>query len=185
MQRILSAIVGISSAFDQPSFLDQGILIVDERIQEVGPLSVIQSHAPKDVAVIDLTHFRVLPELIDAHTHLLKNNYCRMGHGPNLLMTVTQMSTVSRALLGAAMGRQDLEAGITTVRDARGRKRPLFHSLSWGHLCACRRLCLLVLMLFQFSQFAPAYILICFGGVRVFFAFEPELEPIHIALLRR
>jgi imidazolonepropionase-like amidohydrolase len=97
--------------------IDQGILIVEERIKEVGPLSVIQSHAPKDVAIIDLTHFTVLPGLIDAHTHLLQNNYSRIGDEPNLLVTVTSMSTASRALLGAAMGRQDLEAGITTVRD--------------------------------------------------------------------
>jgi hypothetical protein len=93
--------------------IDQGILIVDERIKEVGPLSVIQSHAPKDVAIIDLAHFTVLPGLIDAHTHLLQNNYSRIGDEPNLLITVTSMSTASRALLGAAMGRQDLEAGIT------------------------------------------------------------------------
>lgn len=97
--------------------IDQGILIVDERIKEVGPLSVIQSHAPKDAAIIDLTHFTVLPGLIDAHTHLLQNNYSRIGDEPNLLITVTSMSTASRALLGSAMGRQDLEAGITTVRD--------------------------------------------------------------------
>src|SRR6267143_1074742 len=97
--------------------IDQGILIVDERIKEVGPLAVIQSHAPKDVAIIDLTQFTVLPGLIDAHTHLLQNNYSRIGDEPNLLITVTSMSTASRALLGAAMGRQDLEAGITTVRD--------------------------------------------------------------------
>jgi hypothetical protein len=32
-----------------------------------------------------------------------------------LLIIVTSMSTALRALLGAAMGRQDLEAGITTV----------------------------------------------------------------------
>ncbi len=91
--------------------IDQGILIVDERIKEVGPLAVIQSHAPKDVAIIDLTQFTVLPGLIDAHTHLLQNNYSRIGDEPNLLITVTSMSTASRALLGAAMGRQDLEAG--------------------------------------------------------------------------
>ena len=34
-----------------------------------------------------------------------------------MILTVTQMSTAKRALLGAAMGREDLEAGITTVRD--------------------------------------------------------------------
>jgi imidazolonepropionase-like amidohydrolase len=34
-----------------------------------------------------------------------------------MILTVTQMSTAKRALLGAAMAREDLEAGITTVRD--------------------------------------------------------------------
>jgi imidazolonepropionase-like amidohydrolase len=97
--------------------IDQGLLIVDERIKEVGPLSVVQSHAPRDAAIINLTHFTVLPGLIDAHTHLLQNNASGLGDEPNLLIIVTSMSTALRALLGAAMGRQDLEAGITTVRD--------------------------------------------------------------------
>jgi imidazolonepropionase-like amidohydrolase len=34
-----------------------------------------------------------------------------------MILTVIQMSVAKRALLGAAMGREDLEAGITTVRD--------------------------------------------------------------------
>ena len=34
-----------------------------------------------------------------------------------MLLTVAQMSPAERALLGAKMGREDLEAGITTVRD--------------------------------------------------------------------
>jgi imidazolonepropionase-like amidohydrolase len=39
------------------------------------------------------------------------------GDDPNMVLTVTQLGTTRRALLGAAMGREDLEAGITTVRD--------------------------------------------------------------------
>jgi imidazolonepropionase-like amidohydrolase len=39
------------------------------------------------------------------------------GDDENMVLTVTTQSTASRALLGAAMGREDLEAGITTVRD--------------------------------------------------------------------
>ena len=77
--------------------MDQGILIVDERIKEVGPLSVVQPHAPKDAAIIDLTHFTVLPGLIDAHTHLLQNNALGLGDQPNLLIIVTSMSTALRA----------------------------------------------------------------------------------------
>jgi imidazolonepropionase-like amidohydrolase len=39
------------------------------------------------------------------------------GDDPNMLLTAGQMSTAKRALLGVKMGREDLEAGITTVRD--------------------------------------------------------------------
>jgi len=35
----------------------------------------------------------------------------------NLLLEVAQMSTAKRALLGTSLGRQGLQAGITTVRD--------------------------------------------------------------------
>jgi hypothetical protein len=42
--------------------IDQVLLIVDDRIKEVGPRSVVQSHAPKDAAIIDLTHFTVCPD---------------------------------------------------------------------------------------------------------------------------
>ena len=97
--------------------VEQGILITDDRIKEVGPVASVQSHTPKEARVIDLGHATLLPGLIDAHTHLLQNNYSRIGDEPNLLITVTAMSAASRALLGVAMGRQDLEAGITTVRD--------------------------------------------------------------------
>jgi imidazolonepropionase-like amidohydrolase len=56
--------------------------------------------------------------LIDSHTHLLQNYSGRLGgDDPNMVLTVAALGTTRRALLGAAMGRQDLEAGITTVRD--------------------------------------------------------------------
>ena len=84
--------------------INEGLFIVDDRIKEVGPLSVVQSHAPKDAAIIDLTHFTVSPGLIDAHTHLLQNNAAGLGDEPNLLIIVTSMSTALRALLGAVMG---------------------------------------------------------------------------------
>src|SRR5258706_10220529 len=51
--------------------IDQGILIVDERIKEVGPLAVIPSHPPKDPAVHALTHVRGLPRLIYPPTPFL------------------------------------------------------------------------------------------------------------------
>jgi imidazolonepropionase-like amidohydrolase len=60
----------------------------------------------------------VLPGLIDSHTHLLQNYRGELGgDDPNMALTVATMSTAKRALLGAAMGREMLEAGFTAVRD--------------------------------------------------------------------
>lgn len=72
---------------------------------------------PAGADVIDLGNALVLPGLIDAHTHLLQNYQPELGDETNMLVTVGTLSTARRALLGAAMGREDLEAGITTVRD--------------------------------------------------------------------
>ena len=85
---------------------NQVILIEGERIKAVGASVPL----PAGVPVIDLGGATVLPGLIDAHTHLLSNT------GDWTLM-VTQMGTVRRALLGAAHGREALDAGLTTVRD--------------------------------------------------------------------
>jgi len=73
---------------------------------------------PGGARTIDLGNRVLLPGLIDSHTHLLQNYDGRFGSDdPNMLLTVATMSAARRALLGAAMGREDLEAGITTVRD--------------------------------------------------------------------
>ena len=73
---------------------------------------------PPNAHVIDLGNVTLLPGLIDAHTHLLQNYQAQLGgDDPNMLLTVATMSPATRALLGVKMGREDLEAGITTVRD--------------------------------------------------------------------
>jgi imidazolonepropionase-like amidohydrolase len=90
------------------------IVIRGTRIVSVGP----NATAPAGARVIDLGNVTLLPGLIDAHTHLLQNYSGQLGSDdPNMLLTVASMSTAKRALLGAKMGREDLEAGITTVRD--------------------------------------------------------------------
>lgn len=90
------------------------ILIEGGRIADVGAnLSI-----PANTEIIDLGNVTLMPGLIDAHTHLLQNYDPRLGDDdPNMILTVTQLGTTRRALLGVAMGREMLEAGFTTVRD--------------------------------------------------------------------
>lgn len=90
------------------------VLVSGGRITAVGPEVAV----PADATVIDLSRYTVLPGLIDAHTHLLQNYSGTLGgDDPNMVLTVAQLGTVRRALLGVKMGREDLESGITTVRD--------------------------------------------------------------------
>jgi imidazolonepropionase-like amidohydrolase len=87
------------------------VLVTGEKITAVGSQLVI----PPTVKIIDLGDATLLPGLIDAHTHLLSEM-----EGSDLedwLRIVATQSTAERALLGAKLGREDLEAGITTVRD--------------------------------------------------------------------
>jgi imidazolonepropionase-like amidohydrolase len=93
------------------------ILVEGDRIKAVGEAAGVIAQAPKGTPVLDLGAATLLPGLIDAHTHLLQNYDIKLDEGSDMVLTVAGMSTARRALLGAAMGRQDLEAGITTVRD--------------------------------------------------------------------
>lgn len=91
------------------------VLVSGEKITAIGSnLSI-----PANAKVLDLGDSTLLPGLIDSHTHLLSEM-----DGSNLtlqdiemLRIVATQSTAERALLGAKLGREDLESGITTVRD--------------------------------------------------------------------
>lgn len=90
------------------------IVIEGGRVKQAGANVAI----PSGAEVIDLGGMTILPGLIDSHTHLLQNYDGALGgDDPNMILTVTQLGTVKRALLGVKMGQEDLEAGITTVRD--------------------------------------------------------------------
>jgi imidazolonepropionase-like amidohydrolase len=89
-------------------------------VVERGRITAVGSNVtvPANARVIELGNVTLLPGLIDAHTHLLQNYKGALGgDDPNMLLTVATMSPAARALLGVKMGREDLEAGITTVRD--------------------------------------------------------------------
>jgi imidazolonepropionase-like amidohydrolase len=90
------------------------VLIENGRITDAGSGLAI----PAGIDIIDLGGAMLMPGLIDSHTHLLQNYDPNLqGDDPNMILTVTQMGTTKRALLGAAMGREMLEAGFTAVRD--------------------------------------------------------------------
>lgn len=91
------------------------VIVAGGKITAVAPGLAI----PAGAKVIDLGDMTLLPGLIDAHTHLLSEM-----DGTNvtlqdveMLRIVATQSTAERALLGAKLAREDLEAGITTVRD--------------------------------------------------------------------
>ena len=96
--------------------LKNGVVLVEgEKITGVGSNLTI----PTDTKVIDLGDATLLPGLIDVHTHLLSEMDGTNVSLQNveMLRIVATQSTAERALLGAKLGREDLEAGITTVRD--------------------------------------------------------------------
>ncbi|AKF85106.1 hypothetical protein MFUL124B02_09405 [Myxococcus fulvus 124B02] len=89
---------------------DAVVLIEGSRIQAVGTgLSI-----PAGTRVVDLGDVTLLPGLIDSHSHLLLEVDAESG---DALGPFFQQSTAERALLGAKLGREMLEAGVTTVRD--------------------------------------------------------------------
>ena len=96
---------------------NQGIWIDGGRIRQVGAFDEVRAAAPKDIAVIDLGRAAVLPGLIDVHTHLLDAMDPGNAAADSLILTLTKESPTKRALLGAAMAREILDGGFTTVRN--------------------------------------------------------------------
>jgi len=95
----------------------QGILVEDGTIKQVTAFADLQAHLPKDAVTADLSKATVLPGLIDSHAHLLIAASAAVNPGTNILAAVAGASASQRALLGARMAREDLEAGFTTVRN--------------------------------------------------------------------
>jgi Imidazolonepropionase and related amidohydrolases len=102
------------------------VLTEGGKIKEVGAPDQVQSHAPAGVRTIDLGRATLLPGLIDSHTHVLLDVVVppeaetqRHENGifaPGLLLAIIESPT-KRALMGAHLAREDLESGITTVRN--------------------------------------------------------------------
>ena len=102
------------------------VLIQDGKIEQVGASAQLKANAPKGVQTIDLGDATLLPGLIDSHTHLLVDptvqseaERSRRYNGdfvPGLLLAIVE-SPSKRVLIGAQLAREDLDSGITTVRN--------------------------------------------------------------------
>jgi imidazolonepropionase-like amidohydrolase len=103
------------------------VLIENGKIKDVGSPSNVQAHAPAGAKAIDLGSATLLPGLIDSHTHLLfddivppaeaeRARHYNGGYAPAQLLAIVE-SPSKRVLIGAQMAREDLESGITTVRN--------------------------------------------------------------------
>jgi imidazolonepropionase-like amidohydrolase len=105
---------------------DAAVLIEGNKIKEVGPATQLQAHAGSDVKTIDLGNATLLPGLIDGHTHLFldiivppeleQQRHLNGLFAPGMLLAVIE-SPSKRVLMAAQSAREDLESGITTVRN--------------------------------------------------------------------
>ena len=86
---------------------DQGILIEGDRIKAVGPFAEM-----KDVPVIDLRKYTILPGLADCHAHILGNLKDFSA------ASSFRMSAPMQAIFGVHNLQQWLDHGFTTLRDA-------------------------------------------------------------------
>jgi imidazolonepropionase-like amidohydrolase len=102
----------IDGRADQPR-LGQAVLVVGERIQEVGPAAELARKAGQ-AQVIDLGDATLLPGLIDNHTHvLLQGDITAADYDEQLL----KESTPYRAIRATVAARTALMNGFTTIRD--------------------------------------------------------------------
>lgn len=97
--------------------VNQALLIVGERIDQVGPVAEVEGRASAGFTTIDLGVATILPGLIDSHAHLLAAMEGRFDPGANIVLAITRLGQAKRALLGAANAREMLEAGFTVVRN--------------------------------------------------------------------
>jgi imidazolonepropionase-like amidohydrolase len=87
---------------------DQLLLVRDDRIEAIRPGT---DKVPAGARVVDLSHYTVLPGLIDCHTHLIGD-----ATTADVLQPL-ERSEAQEAFSGVRNARATLLAGFTTVRD--------------------------------------------------------------------
>jgi imidazolonepropionase-like amidohydrolase len=95
-----------------PEAVADGVLLTDEsgRIVAAGPSASKAATVPKDADRIDLTGLTLLPGIVDCHVHL------SLRLEPTAEQT--QRSATDLVVRALQTGRDFLEAGVTTIRDA-------------------------------------------------------------------
>lgn len=87
------------------------VLVVDGRIQAVGPAATIT--APADALRIALPGTTLIPGLMDLHSHLLLHPYNETSWDDQVMKEAVEY----RTLLAARHANATLQAGFTTLRD--------------------------------------------------------------------
>jgi imidazolonepropionase-like amidohydrolase len=100
------------------------VLIEGDKVKQVGPSA--QLTAPAGSKIIDLGAATLLPGLIDSHTHLFldiivppeleQQRHYNGLFAPGMVLAIIE-SPSKRVLMGAQLAREDLDRGITTVRN--------------------------------------------------------------------
>jgi hypothetical protein len=100
------------------------VLIEGDKVKQVGPSARLT--APAGSKIIDLGAATLLPGLIDSHTHLFldiivppeleQQRHYNGLFAPGMVLAIIE-SPSKRVLMGAQLAREDLDIGITTVRN--------------------------------------------------------------------
>ena len=86
---------------------DVALLILDDRISEIGHREALE--APPDADVVDLGDKTIMPGMVDAHMHFF-------GVPSDQIHTLPTEREAYRALRAAGEAKKMLEAGITAAR---------------------------------------------------------------------
>ncbi len=100
--------------FDGEQMLEKyGVLINENKIQNIDSQVIIEKSLPKNAQIIDLKNCTLLPGLIEGHTHLFLHPYNETPWDDQVLKEARSYRT-ARAVIHAE---RTLKVGFTTARD--------------------------------------------------------------------